>query len=376
MVRQIDGNVSDSLVSPSMIKERASAYELQRSRDAAKHDAQLRKLLRFQQVKPQVQDEQLNIAQRRAAYEAQRMANQKLRLQRAEEARSLVRERLEGIHAQSFIDKVIAMVLAAANLNADVGVGCDVDLEMLNGCCERAKRDAHKQRLDAALLSKSIKSAACREEVTDRILDVASMNDLVQAESDQYSMLICDAVKHLQDSMSPHWTCSICLDPMASISEHGLDMSNMWCAPLRRNEHWSNYACGHTFCRACMETWTETAVNEQKMRIKCPAEGCTYSLWEQDLKELLSVKVFKRYQEHKHADYLQNLRAISEHDDSLMRWLRQHARPCPDCHVIVSRSEGCNVMTCVCGTRFCYSCGFKGCQCSQRERPNIWKPQA
>jgi hypothetical protein len=83
--------------------------------------------------------------------------------------------------------------------------------------------------------------------------------------------------------------------------------------------------------------------------------------------------MFKRHQEHKHADHLKNLRAIIKHDDVLLQWLRSHARPCPDCHVIVSRSEGCNTMICVCGTRFCYACGSKKCECSIKNRNSIWE---
>merc|ERR1712139_482238 len=169
--------------------------------------------------------------------------------------------------------------------------------------------------------------------------------------------------------------CPICMDPLVSITSDGkIDTSNMWFAPLRKTEHWSNHPCGHACCRSCMVKWTETAINDQKLRIKCPAERCPYSLWDQDVQELVSRDVFERHREHKNADYLKHLKESIQENATLNAWLKTNARPCPACHVIVSRSEGCNVMTCVCGTRFCYSCGFQQCKCSVKERADIWNP--
>ncbi|GFR46017.1 hypothetical protein Agub_g7496 [Astrephomene gubernaculifera] len=47
-------------------------------------------------------------------------------------------------------------------------------------------------------------------------------------------------------------------------------------------------------------------------------------------------------------------------------------QPCPDCHMMVERSEGCNHMRCRCGAEFCYACGalydsrtgLKSCSCA------------
>lgn len=169
--------------------------------------------------------------------------------------------------------------------------------------------------------------------------------------------------------------CPICWDPLVSLAGDDVILTDgMWTAPLRKNEHWSNYACGHVICRTCMAKWAETAINDQKLRIKCPAEGCTYSMWDQDLQGLVSPEVFERYHEHKTADYLRHLKASVKGNKELGGWLRSHARPCPDCHVIVSRSEGCNSMVCVCGTHFCYACGYKDCKCGSKRR-DIWNPR-
>jgi len=338
-------------------------------------------------------DAQLTIVQRRAAYEADRQERKLLHKQRVELARAYVRERLEEWKAsENFIQQVIVKVLRAAKLSGDeLAVGCEVSDEMFEVCCEQVKQEYYMSAIDAELV-RNIGSLSVREDgkvfqrepqllkgIAKAVVNKCTAKELFHAEAEGYSAMFSHACKQLIDSGSPSVMCPICMDPLVQVSDSGkLDLSSMWCAPLRKTEHWSNHACGHAFCRSCMERWAETAVNEQKVRIKCPAEACSYSLWEQDLKELLGEgSLFRRYQEHKHADYLENLRRISDKDDSLMHWLRSHARPCPDCHVIVSRSEGCNTMTCVCGTRFCYACGCQPCQCNSRgARINIWKPEA
>jgi hypothetical protein len=173
------------------------------------------------------------------------------------------------------------------------------------------------------------------------------------------------------------FTCPICLEPMLQVSkEHGLvDTSKMWYAPLHKNEHWSSQPCGHACCGSCMKMWAETEINDQKVNVRCPALGCSYCLFDHDLKRIVSAEAFERYHERKGADYLKHLKASLKQDPNLTRWLKGNARPCPDCHVIVSRSEGCNVMKCVCGTVFCYACGHASCRCCKKKKGNIWNPK-
>lgn len=147
----------------------------------------------------------------------------------------------------------------------------------------------------------------------------------------------------------------------------------MWLAKAQKTEHWSKIPCNHAFCRSCMKCWTETAINDVQHQIRCPAAGCKYCLWDQDIRELVSEEVFDRHQEHKNADYLRNLKDAMKGDVRLTSWMKSHCRPCPDCHVIVSRSEGCDHMMCVCGSRFCYACGCKKCCCGKKHR-DIWNP--
>jgi hypothetical protein len=172
--------------------------------------------------------------------------------------------------------------------------------------------------------------------------------------------------------------CPICMDPLVTETDDDkFDISNMWFPPQRRTEHWTNHSCGHGCCRHCIAQWAETNINDQKLNIKCPVAGCTYRLWDQDLKELVSAEAFQRHREQESADYLKHLKESMKTDPDLKSWLKSHARPCPECHVIVSRYEGCDQMTCVCGTHFCYACGFTQCKCSDKSgaRPDIWNPR-
>lgn len=198
----------------------------------------------------------------------------------------------------------------------------------------------------------------------------ARLNELLQEQC-------TNAVKSALHEKSAFFHCPICMDPFVSLADDGkLVTSNMWFPPLRKSTHWSNHPCGHAYCRSCMSKWTETAINDQRVRIKCPAEACPYSLYDQDVQELVSREVFERHKEHKNADYLKHLKESVQEDTALKAWLQTNARPCPACHVIVSRSEGCNHMTCVCGTRFCYQCGFQSCKCRAEEKSDIWNPEA
>jgi len=178
---------------------------------------------------------------------------------------------------------------------------------------------------------------------------------------------------------SKEFMCPICMDPLIELSASGepRTTASMWFAPLHKNEHWSNQPCGHACCRTCMKTWAETSINDSKVNIKCPCPGCSYCLYDHELQSLVTVDAFQRHQEHKNADYLKHLRKSLKEDIRLKCWLKSNARPCPDCHVIVSRSEGCNHMQCICGTKFCYGCGFKKCKCnlSRDKRRDIWVPK-
>jgi len=175
-------------------------------------------------------------------------------------------------------------------------------------------------------------------------------------------------------------SCPVCMEPFINVPREGdmVDVEGVvvqtpFQPTLRKTEHWSSNPCGHVICRSCMRQWAEAEIDQQKTRVKCPAVGCSHMLWDHDLKDLLSFETFARYKELKSVDHLKKMKDDLK-DPVLGAWLRKNARPCPDCSIIVSRSEGCNAMKCVCGTSFCYRCGFKECACGKKTRGDIWNP--
>jgi len=295
-------------------------------------------------------------------------------IQRADEA---LREHLAvSGDPQKFIDMILASIRADDKVLQTYSSG-EVSEALVN-----TYRNKIKRRQFEGIYSKAFPyrmSERQKREAIECMMSSNTYGELADAHNQMWHRdLYSKAVMSCVEKKSPEFHCSICLDPLVSSTVSGyINDSQIWFPPLRKTEHWTNHPCGHAHCRSCLGKWAETAINDQKLRIKCPAEGCSYSLWDQDLRELVSPDVFARHQEHKNADYLHHLKKMTNKDSSLKIWLKSHARPCPDCHVIVSRSEGCDHMTCVCGTRFCYACGFKSCKCkSKGQIEDIWNPTA
>eukprot|EP00937_MAST-01D_sp_MAST-1D-sp2_P003151 g3151.t1 len=178
-------------------------------------------------------------------------------------------------------------------------------------------------------------------------------------------------------------------------------------------ESWQHKPCGHMFCVECMRAYAEGEAAAGRAHIRCPglcceakdegdnrgnnADGgrkragavvrCTNQLYPEDVSGLVSAECYERWSERRAADYRRRLEEVlggdekrgekrkrggegadggddngedgggGDGDDGLRKFVRENCRPCPACHVIVLRSEGCDAMVCTCGTRFCYRCG-------------------
>jgi hypothetical protein len=348
------------------------------------HEKNFLNLLKIQaaQTRPFSDDLYATAAKRRAEYEVKRQAEMLKRQERAREAKEFVRQCLDEWQVPTGVGQgVIGKSLLKARLDGTGGIEKEVSMDMVLESYEEVKDEFFRSQIEPILAQK----------FGGRKGKEGLLRDLIQKSSAPWNWISCLNSNRVDDIFRNHSSslaefsefvtksvvCPICADSMFTISDDGSGVEcNYWSATSRKNEHWNNHACGHAFCRSCARRWAETAINEQRLQIRCPAPGCKYCLWDQDLKELLSFNMFQRHQEHLHTDHLKNLRGLVKEDDDLMAWLRQNARPCPDCHVIVSRSEGCNSMLCVCGTRFCYACGFKACQCRVKSRSDIWVPKA
>lgn len=359
--------------------ERIKAFEADRRRCSRKHDNQLLKLLKIQaaQAPTSSADPHASVVKRRAEYETKRHEEVLKRQKLAQEAKEFVRQYMDEWRVPADVAQaVVGKSLLKARMDGTGGIEKEVTLDMVLESYEEAKGDFFRSKLEPLLAQK------CPS---------GMLRDLIHKSSTPWNWVSClnskladDIFRNCSSSLaeftefvtqSTRLTCPICADPMFSVSDDGSGVEcNFWSAASRKNEHWDNHACGHFFCRSCAGRWAETAINDQKLHIRCPAPGCKYKLMDQDVRELVSSKMFLRHQEHLYTDHLKNLKGLAKEDDDLMAWLRQNARPCPDCHVVVSRTEGCNSMLCVCGTRFCYACGFKKCQCGVKSRNDIWAP--
>ncbi len=64
-------------------------------------------------------------------------------------------------------------------------------------------------------------------------------------------------------------------------------------------------------------------------------------------------------------DYGARLQEIESgrEDPDVARYVADHARPCPQCRVLIERAQGCDRMRCLCGASFCWRCGLDRCRC-------------
>jgi hypothetical protein len=120
-------------------------------------------------------------------------------------------------------------------------------------------------------------------------------------------------------------------------------------------ESFEKYSCGHQLCAECASRWISTELSEGGARVRCPGSGCSQNLDADDVERLGSKELRNTFMERSTRDHTlrtQELRA----EPANVSWLGS-AQECPECHVLVERSYGCNNISCLCGTLFCFSCG-------------------
>lgn len=310
-----------------------------------------------------IEAEKLARAAKRAAWEAEQ-----------KRASQLVIDYIVACGESEHIADEIVLDLRNRRTLLEVVPGPEVDAKLLNRILLKRKRAMFGEAFRKVFPFEMPESQ--KKEITSRILRAPSV-ELSKIDPTDIDLYISALESAIADNCDL-FICPICYDPLIRITaDRFLDSSKMWFAKMRKTEHWTNMPCDHAVCKDCMKGWVETTINDHKVDVKCPAPACSYNLWDYDIQNLVSTEVFERYQEHKHASYLSHLKDVIKEDALLKTWLCKHARPCPDCHVIVSRYEGCDIMQCVCGTKFMYCCGFKSCRCHKKgKKPDIWKPKA
>ncbi len=111
----------------------------------------------------------------------------------------------------------------------------------------------------------------------------------------------------------------------------------------------------HSVCMQCMIPWIKAQLPGKF--IKCYHNGCEA--------EISSDKVF---------DIMPTSYNSSIEDFYNRRGSKLIAAPgkCPRCRIHVEKGDGCNHITCPCGTQFCYACGdYWKCSCESSRTPQL-----
>ncbi|EOA25192.1 hypothetical protein CARUB_v10018509mg [Capsella rubella] len=170
--------------------------------------------------------------------------------------------------------------------------------------------------------------------------------------------------------------------------------------------------CGHSFCNGCWKEHFIVRINEgESKRIKCMAHKCNAICDEDVVRRLVSPELAKKFERFLIESYVEDnrmvkwcpstphcgnaIRKIKDDDGEVeclcglqfcfsclseshspcsclmwklwtkkcadesetVNWITVNTKLCPKCTKPISKSEGCNLMTCKCGQHFCWLCG-------------------
>ena len=115
-------------------------------------------------------------------------------------------------------------------------------------------------------------------------------------------------------------------------------------------------------CAPCAARWLEIQAQDGAIFARCPTPGCKTPLPREALELLLEPEAYQAHLARARRSYEQRLRdlqartAAGATDDdgtaAFLRWAGDSTRACPECHVLIYRSEGCAHMSCACGAEF------------------------
>mmetsp|Transcript_10105 Transcript_10105/g.18206 ORF Transcript_10105/g.18206 Transcript_10105/m.18206 type:complete len:331 (-) Transcript_10105:179-1171(-) len=114
--------------------------------------------------------------------------------------------------------------------------------------------------------------------------------------------------------------------------------------------------CRHHSCRACMVKWIEREeASGQARPPTCPF--CRSTIIEEDVLTILGRPFQPRQAT------ANNPNGDDEIDELTLQWINEHTLPCGGCGSLIEKESGCDLIECLCGYRFCFSCGVAGGEC-------------
>jgi hypothetical protein len=114
-------------------------------------------------------------------------------------------------------------------------------------------------------------------------------------------------------------------------------------------------SCLHGSCRMCLARWIDR--EEASGRTSGPTcPFCRLAIGEEDVLKILDRPFQPR-------EATAGETPIDEVDEFTLHWINENTVPCGMCGYRVEKSDGCDLIECLCGFRFCYRCGAADGRC-------------
>lgn len=116
--------------------------------------------------------------------------------------------------------------------------------------------------------------------------------------------------------------------------------------------------CGHLYCTQCLTVMARQSLEDRSL---VPIRCCAMEFPMEYVARVLPARSMANYTRFlSEKDWRSsNLKSDQEYAKMVKK---VHGKQCPTCGIGVQKISGCNVMTCVRGHHFCWSCGLANCR--------------
>mmetsp|Transcript_288 Transcript_288/g.609 ORF Transcript_288/g.609 Transcript_288/m.609 type:complete len:400 (-) Transcript_288:484-1683(-) len=126
--------------------------------------------------------------------------------------------------------------------------------------------------------------------------------------------------------------------------------------------------CRHKSCNACLIKWIQKEESSgQTMSPTCPF--CRSEISVEDTIKILG-RPFVPREEYSDTNTNNSTSGEGEIDELSLQWLNENTMLCRGCGSHVEKADGCDVIDCLCGWRFCHGCGSPGGRCECECNPD------